>query len=66
MTVKQASELWKISDRRIRILCKEGRILAVMKEGRTWKIPSDARLKKQKVSILLLSIKCSSSQSYVR
>ncbi|UXR71059.1 DNA-binding protein [Staphylococcus sp. IVB6240] len=46
MTVKQASELWKISDRRIRILCKEGRILAVMKEGRTWKIPSDARLKK--------------------
>lgn len=35
MTVKQASELWKISDRRIRILCKEGRIPGVIKEGCT-------------------------------
>ncbi|WP_229709406.1 Fic family protein [Staphylococcus muscae] len=43
MTVKEASELWKISDRRIRILCKEGRIPGVIKEGRAWKIPSDAK-----------------------
>ncbi|UXR81911.1 DNA-binding protein [Staphylococcus sp. IVB6214] len=43
MSVKQASELWGISDRRIRILCKEGRIPGVIKEGRQWKIPSDAQ-----------------------
>lgn len=29
MTVKQAAEKWGISDRRIRILCLEGKILGV-------------------------------------
>ena len=43
MTVKQASELWGISDRRIRILSKEGRIPGAIKEGRAWKIPVDAQ-----------------------
>lgn len=32
MTVKQAAEKWGISDRRIRILCLEGKILGVTLE----------------------------------
>ena len=42
MTVKQASEKWGISDRRVRILCAEGKILGAYQEGRAWKIPIDA------------------------
>lgn len=43
MTVKQASEKWGISDRRIRVLCSEGKIPGAYQEGRGWKIPMDAR-----------------------
>lgn len=39
MTVKQASEKWGISDRRIRVLCAEGKIPGAYQEGRGWKIP---------------------------
>ena len=42
MTVKQASEKWGISDRRVRILCAEGKIPGAYQEGRAWKIPIDA------------------------
>ena len=42
MTVKQASEKWGISDRRVRILCAEGKMPGAYQEGRAWKIPIDA------------------------
>lgn len=42
MTVKQASEKWGISDRRVRILCAEGKIPGAYQEGRAWKIPIDS------------------------
>ena len=42
MSVKQAAEKWGISDRRIRVLCSEGRIPGAYQEGRGWKIPIDA------------------------
>lgn len=43
MTVKQASEKWGISDRRIRVLCSEGKIPGAYQEGRGWKIPGDTK-----------------------
>ena len=42
MSVKQASEKWGVSDRRIRVLCSEGRIPGAYQEGRAWKIPINA------------------------
>lgn len=42
MSVHQAAELWKISDRRVRVLCSEGKIPGTIKEGRAYKIPIDA------------------------
>lgn len=42
MTVKEASSKWNISDRRIRVLCSEGRIPGADQKGRGWKIPIDA------------------------
>lgn len=41
MSVKQAAEKWGISDRRIRVLCSEGKIPGAYQEGRGWKIPID-------------------------
>ena len=43
MTVKQAAEKWEISDRRVRILCAEGKVSGVIREGSRWMIPADAR-----------------------
>ncbi len=42
MSTSEASEKWKISDRRIRVLCQEGRIEGAVKSGRNWSIPADA------------------------
>ena len=42
MTVKQAAEKWGLSDRRVRILCADGKIPGAFQEGRGWKIPVDA------------------------
>lgn len=41
MTVKEAAEKWNISDRRVRVLCSEGKIPGAYQEGRAWKIPVD-------------------------
>ncbi len=43
MTVKEAAKLWNISERRITVLCKEGRIDGAMKRGGSWLIPADAK-----------------------
>ena len=42
MSVKQAAELWNISDRRVRTFCSEGKIPGILKEGRAYKIPVNA------------------------
>ncbi len=54
MSITEASKKWQISDRRIRILCVEGRIEGAVKFGRNWSIPyeavkpTDARVKHRK------------------
>ncbi len=42
ISIKETSEKWKISDRRIRLLCSVGRIEGAMKIGRNWSIPEIA------------------------
>ena len=41
MTASQASKKWNISQRRVQVLCAEGRIPCVFKLGETWAIPTD-------------------------
>ena len=41
MTASEASKLWNISQRRVQILCSEGRIPGVFKLGEAWAIPKD-------------------------
>ncbi|RKJ51076.1 Fic family protein [bacterium 1XD42-54] len=43
MTVKQAAEKWGIPDRRVRILCAEGKISGATRDGLIWMIPIDAK-----------------------
>ena len=33
---------WGISERRVRVLCAEGKISGAYQQGRGWKIPSNA------------------------
>ena len=41
MQIREASEKWKISERRIRQLIQDGRIEGASKIGNTWNIPDD-------------------------
>lgn len=59
ITVKQAAEKWGISDRRVRLLCAEGKIPGAYQQGRGWKIPENATKPtdgRYKTSVSLLSI----------
>ena len=42
LSIKEVSERWGISTRRIQILCKDGRIPGIILIGRTWAILEDA------------------------
>ena len=42
MRIKDAAQLWGISERRVSELCKNGKIKGAKKEGRFWSIPTDA------------------------
>ncbi|MCL2819587.1 MAG: helix-turn-helix domain-containing protein [Oscillospiraceae bacterium] len=42
MTAAQAAKLWGISDRRVRVLCTEGKIIGAFKDGKSYKIPACA------------------------
>ena len=41
-SVSQTAVQWGISDRRVRILCQQGKIEGVIRKGRAWLIPIDA------------------------
>ena len=51
MTIQEAERKWRISSRRIQVLCSENRINGAVKFGRQWAIPVetekplDARIK---------------------
>ena len=42
MTASQAAKKWNISQRRVQVLCSEGRIKGVFKLGDAWAIPENA------------------------
>ena len=42
LTTKQAAAIWGISQRRVAILCEQGRIEGAVKAGKTWLLPPDA------------------------
>ena len=42
MTIKEASEKWNLSVRRVQTICNEGMVPGVMKFGHSWAIPKDA------------------------
>ena len=42
MTTTEAGKKWGLSNRRVALLCAEGRICGVQKIGNTWLIPEEA------------------------
>lgn len=43
MTASQAAKKWNISQRRVQVLCMNGRIGGVFKLGENWAIPANAK-----------------------
>ncbi|MDD3238552.1 MAG: DNA-binding protein [Lachnospira sp.] len=41
LTTAECAKKWKVSQRRVAIYCKEGRIEGAELKGRTWLIPDD-------------------------
>jgi Uncharacterized conserved protein len=42
LTVVQVAKKWDISERRVRVLCSEGKIAGAYQDGRSWQIPITA------------------------
>ena len=42
ITIKEASEKWNLSVRRVQTICKEGLIPGAKKFGNSWAIPKDS------------------------
>lgn len=42
LTSEECAEKWNVSQRRVAIYCKEGRIKGAVLRGRMWLIPADA------------------------
>ena len=42
ITAKQAAQKWGISERRVQVLCEQGRIEGVQRLGKAWAIPITA------------------------
>lgn len=42
LTTVELSVKWKISPRRIGVLCSEGRVEGAIKKGKMWLLPADA------------------------
>ena len=42
LSISQVAEKWRLSARRINVLCSEGRIPGATKIGSYWAIPEDA------------------------
>lgn len=42
ITAKEAALKWGISERRVQVLCEQGRIEGVQRLGKTWAFPKQA------------------------
>ena len=43
ITAKEAATKWCISERRVQVLCEQGRVEGVQRLGKAWAIPNDAK-----------------------
>ncbi len=63
LSARETAEKWNISEKRVRVLCRENRIAGAVQSGRSWLIPSDAvkpadaRLKKAESLLSLINDK---------
>ena len=48
MTASQAAEKWRISQRRVQMMCAQNRIEGVFKLGENWAIPDNAEKPRDK------------------
>ena len=44
LDVGQTAEKWKVSERRVTLLCRDGRVAGARKTGKKWEIPEGVPL----------------------
>ena len=42
VTIREIAERWELTTRRVQKMCSDGRIIGVVKFGKSWAIPKDA------------------------
>ena len=42
ITIKEAAEKWKVSERHVRRYCTEGKVAGAVQKDKTWLIPKEA------------------------
>ncbi|MEA5015973.1 MAG: DNA-binding protein [Candidatus Limiplasma sp.] len=57
ITTKDAGVKWGISERRVQVLCEQGRIEGVQKLGKAWAIPKEALKPTDKRKLLTKRVK---------
>ena len=42
ITIQEAAAKWGLKERRVQVMCQEGKIIGVKRFGHSWAIPADA------------------------
>ena len=42
LTIKEVAKMWELTPRRVQKMCSDGRIIGVVKFGKSWAVPKDA------------------------
>ena len=66
LSIRQTSEKWGISIRRIQVLCAENRIPGATKIGSYWAIPADAENPMMSVSRVENTLRKNKMQSVIK
>ena len=57
LTVEEVANSWKISQRRVQVLCREGRVSGAEKRGGIWFIPISEATKEFKIIIFVFRLR---------
>lgn len=56
ITAKEAAEKWGISERRVQVLCQQGKVESARRLGWAWAIPEDTQKPKDKRFKTLINV----------
>lgn len=58
LTTAEFAEKWEISQRRVGVYCKEGRLDGAVIKGKTWLIPADSKKPEDPRKVIRNTVQC--------